>query len=141
MVYDSRSRDRYRLAVTATTATIAAGAIIATGWLAGAAASDHARTAAEQQATKDALARKRYDAWVAKYGDPSRYQPSGTVLRQRPTKTRVTTRYVRGTASQGSVGPGGTVSVPSRPEPAAVNRAPVPPPPPPPPPPAPSNGS
>jgi hypothetical protein len=139
MTYDARTRDRYRLAVTATTAAMAAGAVVATGWLAGAAAQDHARVTAEQQARKDAVARQRYDAWVARYGDPSQYRRPSTVVRERPTRTRVTTRYVAGAAPSTTVGPGGTLTVPSRPAQTAGS---VPPPPPPPPPmPAPSHGS
>lgn len=138
MAYTTRTRDRYRLAVRTTTAIVAAGAIAATGWLTGAAAQDHARAAADQQARKDAAARKAYDVWVAEYGDPAHYQGPQTVLRERPTKTRVTTRYVSGAGSSASLGQGGTVSTPS--QPGSTNPVP-PPPPPPPPPPAPSNGS
>ena len=64
------TRDRYRLAVTATTATVAAGAVVATGWLRG----PPLRTMPgppPQQARKDAVARQKYDAWVARYGDPA----------------------------------------------------------------------
>jgi hypothetical protein len=138
MTYTARTRDRYRLAVTMTTATVAAGALAATGWLTGAAAQDHAQEAADQQAEKDAAARAAYDAWVAKYGDPAQYQGARTVVRDRPTKTRVTTRYVSGAGASVSLGQGGTISTPSRP--GSTNNAP-PLPPPPPPPPAPSNGS
>jgi len=128
MAYNSRTRDRYRLAVRATTASVAAGAMAATGWLSGAAALDHAKVTAEQQATQAA----------------SVDQKPRTILRARPTTTRVTTRYVTAAKPSVPVGDGGTVSRandPGQSVPAQDNPAPAPPPPPPPPPPAPSNGS
>lgn len=127
MTYDFRTRDRYRLAVRATTATVAAGAMAATGWLAGAAAQDHAKVLAEQQAARDA----------------SVIPAPQTIIRARPATTRVTTRYITAARSSVPVGDGGNVSRASdgdRSAPEQNNSAPAPPPPPPPPP-APSNGS
>ena len=127
MSYDSRTRDRYRLAVRATTAAVAAGAMAATGWLTGAAALDHANTIAAQQATQNAGVD----------------QKPRTILRARPTTTRVTTRYITAAKPSAPIGDGGTVSRASdqgQSAPAQDNPAPAPPPPPPPPP-APSNGS
>jgi len=129
MTYDFRTRDRYRLAVRATTATVAAGAMAATGWLAGAAAQDHAKVLAEQQAARDAQA-------------ASMSQTPRTIIRTRPATTRVTTRYITAARSSVPVGDGGHVSRSSdedRSAPSQDNSAPAPPPPPPPP--APSNGS
>lgn len=132
MSYDSNTRDRYRLAVRATTASVAAGAMTATGWLAGAAAQDQAQVTAEKQAAQDA----RQAA-----------QKPTTIVRERPTTTRVTTRYITAARSSDPIGNGGDVNSDSSDSgsnqgssaPAQDNSAPAPPPPPPPP--APSNGS
>lgn len=149
MSYSSRSRDRYRLAVTAVTGIAAAGVLSATGWLAGAAASNYNAEQAKGQAEQDAVAAKaakaqaRYEAKVAR--QQTRALQPATALHERPARTRVTTRYVTGAATTQSVGGGGTVSTPSgsSPQPAAPagHSAPQAPPPPPPPPPAPSSGS
>lgn len=155
MTYTASTRDRYRLAVWTTTAAVAAGAVTATGWVAGAAAQQQDRADAAEQARQDAQARKEYDAWLAAYGDQAAERPVRTVVRHRPTRTRVTTRYVTASATT-SVGAGGTVSTPAPsapPAPAAGTSGtsgsggsggastPAPPPPPPPPAPAPSSGS
>lgn len=133
MSYDSSTRDRYRLAVRATTATVAAGAMTATGWLAGAAAQDQAKVTAEKQAAENARLA----------------QTPTTIVRERPATTRVTTRYITAARPSDSVGNGGDVNSDSGSDsgsdqgssaPAQDNSAPAPPPPPPPPP-APSNGS
>lgn len=118
MTYDSRVRDRYRLFVRATTATVAAGAMAATGWLAGGIAHDHA-----------AAARAALDQ-----------RPSTVVSDQPVSKSRATARYVSGAAPSTPVGQGGTVGIPSTPSPTTPPPT-YAPPPPPPPPPAPSNGS
>lgn len=148
MSYSSRTRDRYRLAVTAVTGVAAAGVLTATGWLAGAAASDYSADLAKGQAKQDAVAAKaakaqaRYEAKVAR--QQTRALQPATALHKHPTRTRVTTQYVTGTPVTQSVGGGGTVSTPSgsSPQPAApAGHSAPPPPPPPPPPPAPSSGS
>lgn len=162
MTYTSTTRDRYRLAVWTATAAVAAGAITATGWVAGAAAHEQAQDDAERQAEQDAQARQEYDAWLARYGEqPGATQDSSvkprTVVRTRPVRTRVTTRYVTATAATATVGTGGTVgttsttsqthqtgssgsSTPTQTQAQPQNQNP-PPPPPPPPPPAPTSGS
>ncbi|GAA3802599.1 hypothetical protein GCM10022242_02020 [Nocardioides panacisoli] len=141
MTYDSRTRDRYRLAVTGATAAVAAAAITATGWLAGTAAHHQDQAAAQRKADQKALARAQYAAWKAKYGDPARARHAHTriVLKDRPTRTRVTTRYV--TAASTSLGQGGTVTPQAPAAPAPHPAAPVHAAPPPPPPPAPTHGS
>ena len=134
MSYDAQSRDRHRRTVAIVTGAMTVGAISATGWLAGSAASDFEREQAERQAAQEAdearaaRARERYERQL------SRVQ--NRTLRERPTRTRVTTRFVSGDAT--------TVPVVSAP-PAASDPAPAPAAPPPPPapepPPAPSSGS
>ena len=163
MTYTPRSRERYRAAVWATTATVAAGAISATGWVAGAAAHDEATDAAVNQAAQDAQAQREHDRWLARYGDasPSR-ERRHPVVRQRPTRTRVTIRYVTAAGTNPAPGPGGTVSPstgstsqqlttvqPAQPASSGTGggggggtgATPHPPPPPPPPPPTPTSGS
>lgn len=109
MTYTSTTRDRYRLAVWTTTAAVAAGAITATGWVAGSAAQRQAQDDATQQAEQDAQAQQEYDAWLARYGEQPRTATPQAVVRSRPVRTRVTTRYVTATAPTASVGAGGTV--------------------------------
>ena len=113
MTYTSTTRDRYRLAVWTATAAVAAGAITATGWVAGAAAQDKAQDDSARQAEQDAQARREYDAWLALYGEQPRTSKPRAVLRQRPVRTRVTTRYLAATSPTAAVGTGGTVSIPS----------------------------
>lgn len=158
MTYSPSTRDRYRLAVSAVTGVTLVGALTSTGWLAGQAAQAHAADLARQQAAaqqqdkvrtaRAERARKRYDALVSRSGADTRR----SALRQRPTRTRVTTRYVTASeAASTTIGGGGSVSPPSAtpaapsaaaPAPAAPAAQPAPPPPPPPPPPpAPSGGS
>jgi hypothetical protein len=74
--HDARRRDRHRLAATATTGVVAVAAISATGAVAG--------HLAREQAQQDAAAR-------AQQTRAERPQPR---LRERPTRVRVTTRYV-----------------------------------------------
>lgn len=85
MTYTSRTRDRYRLAVTGVTTVVAAAAVVATGWLAGAAAHEQAQREAETN--------------------------PDAVVRERPLKTRDTTRYADET-TPAPVGPGGEVTSP-----------------------------
>lgn len=162
MTYTAATRDRYRLAVWASTATVAAGAITATGWLAGAAAHDQAELDAAQQSRQaqqdrqDARAAATYAAWLARSSDRGQTHPPRTTVRQRPTQTRVVTRYVTATSPSAAVGAGGTVSTPTAPaaqtqtQPQTStpvggngngNQSTSTPPPPPPPPPTPTNGS
>lgn len=147
MTYTSCTRDRYRFAVWTTTAAVAAGALTATGWVAGAAAHDRAQDDAARQAEQDAQAGAEYAAWLARYGDQARSQRPRTVVRQRPARTRVSTRYVIATGSTAAVGAGGTVSTPIAPSSQSQQtgsgsgtQTPQPPPPPPPPP-TPTSGS
>ena len=113
MTYTASTRDRYRLAVLTTTASVAAGAIAATGWAAGAAARDQAETDAAQQAEQDARANAEYAAWQEQYGTQAVTRKPRTIVRQRPTRTRVSMRYVTATSPVAAVGPGGTVSTPT----------------------------
>src|SRR5688572_9961871 len=80
--YSSASRDRYRTVVTVGTGLGVVGALAGSGWLAGAAAArfeaGQAGGAADEASSKPARAERRDD------------RP----LRQRPTRTRVTVRYV-----------------------------------------------
>lgn len=163
MPYTSTTRDRYRLAVWATTGTVAAGAIAATGWVAGVAAQDQARVDVAKQADQDAQARAEYAAWQARYGGTSATRRTRAVVRQHPVRTRITTRYVVAARQLAPVGPGGALSAPSAtttsPTPSSTPSStaqnptpnptgggsqppqPQPPPPPPPPPPTPTSGS
>ena len=154
MTYTSTTRDRYRLVVWAVTTSVAAGAVTATGWVAGAAAREHAQDEAARRAEQDAEARQEYDAWLARYGEQPRTRTPRTLVRQRPVRTRVTTRYVSAAGQTAAVGPGGTVSTPSAStsttsqhpgSSGSGNQTPQTqtpqPPPPPPPPPAPTSGS
>lgn len=120
MRYSTRHRDRYRLAVAAVTGLTVAGAAVGTGALAGAAAQEHrrqqadqAQQAAEQQWAHYERQLARYDRQVARQARQAR-QSGTTVLRERPTGTRVTTRYVTGAAA------GGTASVRSGAPPATT---------------------
>ena len=81
MAYTSRDRDRGRLAVATVTGLGAVGALTATGWLAGVAASQ----AAQEDSSSDASASP-----TTTNGDG----PGRRELRQRPSVTRVTVRYV-----------------------------------------------
>ncbi|MET0526071.1 MAG: hypothetical protein ABWZ91_14800 [Nocardioides sp.] len=130
MSYDAQSRDRHRRTVAVVTGALTVGAISATGWLAGNAARDFEREQAERQAAQDAA-----EARAARARDRFDRRPApkqGQRLRERPTRTLVTTRYVTGDVPTAPV-----VSVPQE-----SNPAPAPPPAPAPePPPAPSSGS
>lgn len=106
MSYSARDRDRHRLAVSAVTGVVTVGSLTAVGWLAGAAAHDQA---ADQAARQAALTRARAEYATALARSRGAARPP---LKQRPTRVRVTTRYVRGTATA-AVGSGGTVSTPA----------------------------
>lgn len=97
MSYSSRDRDRGRRAVVAATGVGAVGALTATGWLMGAAASD---LAAQQAASTDA---------TPTAAAPTDAAPTGR--RERPYVTRVTLRYVTAAGTASSVpGSGGTLT-------------------------------
>lgn len=97
MSYSSRDRDRGRRAVVAATGVGAVGALTATGWLMGAAASD---LAAQQAASTDA---------TPTAAAPTDAAPTGR--RERPYVTRVTLRYVTAAGAASSVpGSGGTLT-------------------------------
>jgi len=137
MSYSPRTRDIYRGALFAVTGLSTAGALTASGWLAGLAAHDHAVEMAAEKTEKKQAERKRLEAWYAK--NPQ------VVVKKRPEVTKVETR----TVPAGDVGSGGTLSgdAGSPPEPSTSapsgggGSAPAPPPAPPAPPPAPSGGS
>ena len=144
MTNPSRSRDVFRLGVASVTALVGAGTLTAVGWFTGTAARQHQAAMAKDEhaqavaAAKAARARWRYDKQLAR-----RLRP--VILKPRPTRTVVSTRYVHAATSPVTVG-GGTFATPAVPAPAAPPAvvpaaAPAPPPPPPPPPPAPSTGS
>ena len=133
MSYDAQSRDKHRRTVAVVTGAMTVGAISATGWLAGNAARDFEQEQAEKQAAEE-KAQARYERALARSGRQQDQQ-----LRQRPTRTRVTTRYVSGDAPAAPI-----VNAPSAPDPAPAAPAPEPAEPPPAapePPPAPSSGS
>ena len=162
MTYTAATRDRYRLAVWTSTATVAAGAIAATGWVAGTAAHDQARSDAAQQVEQDARASAEYAAWQATYGSgavahkPQKVQKLQQVVRQRPRRIRVSTRYITAISTPGAVSTSSspsqqtsvsstTTTTPATPAThTPTTQAPTPqtpPPPPPPPPPTPTSGS
>lgn len=154
MTYTATTRDRYRLAVWTTTATLAAGAMAATGWVTGAAAHAQAQDDAvreAEQADVDAQARAEYGAWLARYGEKPRTQKPRVVMRQHPVRTRVTTRYVTAAGSTAAVGAGGSLSgstasttsgsPPQQTSSSGSGGQTQAPPPPPPPPPTPTSGS
>jgi hypothetical protein len=148
MTHPSRSRDRFRLGVSSVTALVSAVSLTAVGWFAGAAAREQQSKQARDDATRAAAAAKaaraqaKYQAAVARQKSAS--YPHKVVLRARPTRTVVHTRYVHSAAGPVIVG-GGTYNAPSSPSapPPAVHQAPPVQhaPPPPPPPPAPTSGS
>src|SRR4051812_34641295 len=105
-------RDRYLLAVTAVTGLATAGAMTATGWIAGQAANAWA-----QQSPAPAPSSPQVPATQLLGTQPAGTQAAGTkhragarkprvVVRTRPTRTRVSTRYV---TSPAPVGGGGSV--------------------------------
>lgn len=158
MTYDAKSRDRYRRAVTGVTGALAASVLVGTGAISGQAARDLNQQEAAEQAKKA----EEYAAWQAEQAaydaEVARLQAENppVVVKQRPKRTRVTTRYVSGGSpsgvsvgsSSGSRNSGGSSNSGGN---TAGGRGggnsgggagptPAPPPPPPPPPPA-SNGS
>ena len=105
MDYTPRTRDRFRWAATGVTGLLTTGLLVGTGALAG-------RMAADQQATDAAQQQQRAEQYAAWQAQQSRHRAHvlarpRIVVRTRPTRTRVTTRYV--TAPAGSV----SVSAPS----------------------------
>lgn len=161
MGYDTRSRDRSRWAVTGLSGALAAGVLVGTGAVTGEAARTHR---AEEQAEQERRA-EEYAAWQAEQAayeaalaEQERASEPRVVVKQRPRRTRVTTRYITAAAPSGvSVGASGTTprgaGSPSSSTPrsdggggggggggGAPGPTPGPPPPPPPPPPA-SSGS
>ena len=99
-------RDRYRLGVLAVTGVATAGCLTATGWLVGQAA----QTWSAQQPAPS-VTESGSGAHVGKVGGTGqRHRAEGdderVVLRPRPTRTRVTTRYVAPAVPVG----GGSVS-------------------------------
>ena len=107
MSYTARNRDRHRLAVSAVTGVVTVASLTSVGWLTGAAADDFE----QEQAEKEARAAQE----LAEYNKALARSQRHDVLRQRPARTRVTTRYVTaGTAgTANAVGAGGTVSSPA----------------------------
>ena len=140
MSYDAQSRDRHRRTVAFVTGAMTVGAISATGWLAGNAARDFEREQAEQRAAQEKAearaerARARYERLAARSGQQNEQ------LRQRPSRTRVTTRYVSGGTPSAPVVDAPSAADPGS-QPAPAPRRAAPPPPAPEPPPAPSSGS
>lgn len=141
----ARTRDRGRLAVAAVTGAATALSLTATGWVVGVAAADFEAEQVERETAQAKTERQRvlYELQVARVQQAS----ARPMLRQRPTRTRVTTRYVTSGVSQ-SIG-GGDLSAPTqsirRPNsgPGSTSSGPASsaPPPPPPPPPASTSGS
>jgi hypothetical protein len=149
MTHSSRIRDLSRLGVTSLTALVSAVSLTAVGWFAGAAAREQQAKQARDDAASAAAAAKAaraqatYEAAVARAKSAS--YPHNAILRTRPTRTVVHTRYVQSATAPVVVG-GGTFSpgpaTPAAPRPTVRHAAPVVHvPPPPPPPPAPSSGS
>ncbi|GAA3545021.1 hypothetical protein [Nocardioides daeguensis] len=149
MTYDSTTRDRFRWAVTGVSGALAVTALVGTGAITGQAARQlHEQEAADQRRQAEELAAWRaeqaaYEAALAASA------PTPAVVKQRPTRTRVTVRYVSGTGpspvtvSSGSSGPassggrsgapgGGTGAASGSGTPGGGTPAPPPPPPPPP---------
>lgn len=125
----ARRRDRYQVAVTALTGLTTAACLTATGWLAGQAAqnwaADQAATPATNPPVDPAASTPQSVATTRQRARPARPR---VVLRPRPLRTRVSTRYVTPAAP---IGGGGSVgSTPS--QPTHSNPAPAP---------APSSGS
>ena len=102
MSYTARNRERHRLAVSAVTGVITVGSLTSIGWLTGAAADDFEQEEAEKKA-RAAQELAEYNAALARSQRPA-------ALRERPTRTRVTTRYVTAGGATNAVGAGGTLS-------------------------------
>jgi hypothetical protein len=166
-----RSRDRHRLAVAAVTGAATVVSLTATGLVVGVATADFEATQAEREAAQARAERQRarYDRQVAR-AKTAASSTEPVALRERLTRTRVTTRYVTleadqsvgggelrtstqppsaaasnsgpGTATNSNSGPGSNTSgSSSAPPPPPPPPTPPAPPPPPPPPPAPTSGS
>jgi hypothetical protein len=118
----ARRRDRYQLAVTSLTGLATAGCLAATGWIAGQAAHTWAQEQPAPTTTTPVDPVATTPQPVASQQQRSRAGRQRVVLRQRPTRTRVTTQYVTPAAP---VGGGGSVgSAPA--QPAHSNPAPAP---------------
>lgn len=105
-----RRRDRYWHAVAALTGLAVAGSLTATGWVAGQAA--HAWSAQQGVVPDTATPVDPAVAVPRPTADRSRARARKphVVLRDRPTRTRVSTRYVRPAAPVGGGGPVGSTS-------------------------------
>ena len=103
MTPPSRSRDRFRLGVTSLTAIVSATSLTAVGWFAGAAAREQQTKQARDDAAnaaataKAARAQATYEAAVARQKSAS--YPHKVMLRARPSRTVVHTRYVHSAAA------------------------------------------
>lgn len=105
MTYDASTRDRYQRLVAALSGTVAAGVLVGTGAIAGHAARDLREDEAAEQA-------RRFEELAAWQAEQRAYERElrrseraarDVVLKQRPTATRVTTRYVGAASSGGPV--------------------------------------
>ncbi|WP_372736721.1 hypothetical protein, partial [Nocardioides sp.] len=114
MVYTTRRRNRFRVAVSAVTGVLTVTSLSATGWLAGRVSAE----AADAQAEKDLAAQAAEDeAWAEYVRQQEEYAAAlaaqvperEVVVRQRPQRTRTTIRYVRASPT-GNGGSGGGVS-------------------------------
>jgi hypothetical protein len=119
-----RRRNRYQHAVAALTGLAAAGSLTATGWLAGEAAHTWQNPDAAGTGTGNG-AQDRSRPVPAGSGDDREDERPRILVRERPTRTRVSTRYVTPAAP---IGGGGSVRSTPTHAPQAV-------------PPAPSSGS
>lgn len=147
MTYTARSRERHRLAVSAVTGVLSIGSLTSVGWLTGSAAREHQQQQADQAAQAALQQARVYAAQRAEYEAAVVRSQRKVVLRERPKRVRVTTRYVTA-GPRHAIGAGGTLSSTSSTSGGSSGQGgsgpsgPVtPPPPPPPPPPLPSSGS
>ena len=96
MSYSAKDRDRGRATVTAMTAAVTVGSLTSMGWLAGAAADEHNESQAQAEETQRPASGVRI------------------VVRERPTRTRFTVRYVETagvtTLGGGSIAPATTAA-------------------------------
>lgn len=128
-LHDSaRRRDRYQLAVASLTGLATAGCLAATGWIAGQAAHTWAQEQPAPTTTTPVDPAATTPQPVAKERQRSRSQRQRAVLRTRPTRTRVTTQYVRPAAPVGGGGSVGSAPAqqPQPAQPAHNNPAPAP---------------
>ncbi|HVK27001.1 MAG TPA: hypothetical protein VM575_01565, partial [Nocardioides sp.] len=100
MGYDTRSRDRSRRAVAGISGALAATVLVGTGAVTGEAARAHRdeeRADLERQAEEYAAWQAEQAAYEAEL-TRSRDRERPVVVRQRPRRTRITTRYVTAAA-------------------------------------------